>query len=863
MSDTAAPQRAASTGPMGDAPPVRRDQKVLRTLLARLESPATTIRQVLDATEEALIAFDSERTILYANARAEKLFGYRRGDLDGRSTDVLVPSRLRQPDAPPMAETGELTLVELPGLMTYGTERPIEWRFGSVRRESQLVFVMTVRDREAIDRALDELRESEHRFQLFVNSVQEYAIYMLDAAGRVSSWNAGAERIKGWSAEEVVGKPFEVFFTPEDRDAGLPARVLAAATKEGSHRTRGWRVRKDGARFYVEGSLTALRDPQGEVRGFAKITRDLTERLRAEENERRLIGEQAARQAAQEGEQRVRASEERLARLQRVTAALSKAASPEDVAGALLRECADAMGAKATAMYLLASNGQSLELFAQNGHPEDTAEQYRAIRLEARTPLTDVGRERRPAFYESFDDCADHYPGLRDAIRAGNLQASAALPLVAHGDLLGVLGVRFTERRAFDPSERTLLLTIADVCAQAIDRARLFAAETAARATAESASRAKDEFLAMLGHELRNPLAPISTALQLMKLKGDNGSQRERDVIERQVSHLSTLVDDLLDVSRVARGLISLSRTRIEVSEILSKAIEMASPLLEQRSQQLVVTAPKNGLLIDADPVRMAQVVSNLLTNAAKYTPPGRHVWLSADLQGKEAIIRVRDDGDGIGPDLLPHVFDLFVQGPRTIARSEGGLGLGLALVKNLVALHGGTVSVKSDGVGRGSEFVVRVPALPAAARPTAPSALTIQIAGRAGKRILVVDDNEDARELLGEMLRTMGHDVELASDGPTALDKLKIFPADVAILDLGLPVMDGFELASRIADSRVEPRPRLVALTGYGRESDIARTRAVGFDTHLVKPVNLTLLVSAIDRADTGKGSAAGSRSL
>ena len=313
------------------------------------------------------------------------------------------------------------------------------------------------------------------------------------------------------------------------------------------------------------------------------------------------------------------------------------------------------------------------------------------------------------------------------------------------------------------------------------------------------------------GHELRNPLAPISTAIQLLKLKGDSRSQRERDVIERQVSHLNTLVDDLLDVSRVARGLISLSRARIEVSEILSKAIEMASPLLEQRSQQLVVTAPKIGLSVDADPLRMAQVVSNLLTNAAKYTPPGGHVWLSADLESGQAVIRVRDDGEGIGPDLLPHVFDLFVQGPRTIERSEGGLGLGLALVKNLVALHGGTVAAMSEGVGRGSEFVVRVPALPAAARPAAPPSPTIEIAGRAGKRILVVDDNEDARELLGEMLRTMGHDVELASDGPSALDKLKIFRADVAILDLGLPVMDGFELreSHRGHVGRHAPSPR------------------------------------------------------
>ena len=848
MSDHAAPQRPLSRdADIVEPAPSRANQELLRAVLAAVESEAD-LRQVLARREEALIAFDARRTIVCASARGEALFGYAAGELDGRSTDVLVPSRLRQPDAPPMAETADLVQVELPGLMRDGTERPIEWCFGAARSQGRLVFVMTVRDRQAIDRAIERLWESEHRFQLFVDSVQDYAIYMLDTAGRVSSWNAGAARIKGWSSDEVIGQPFEMFFTPEDRQAGLPAAFLAEATRHGSHRTKGWRVRKDGSRFYVEGSLTALRDAQGEVCGFAKITRDLTERLRAEDNQRRLIAERAAREAAQEGERRVRASEDRLARLQRVTAALSQAASLENVAAAVLRACADALGATGTAVYMLGSDGTTLDLFAESGDPEPAAAGHRSIPLSARVPVVDVARERSAAFYESFEALVEQYPALRREIRATEVQASAALPLIAHGELLGVVRVRFADRRSFDASGRTLLLTVADVCAQAIDRARLFAAETEARATAEAASRAKDEFLAMLGHELRNPLAPISTAIQLMKLKADDRSQRERDVIERQVSHLNTLVDDLLDVSRVARGLIALSRARVEVSEILSRAIEMASPLLEQRNQQLLVTAPKDGLLIDADPLRMAQVVSNLLTNAAKYTPAGGHVWLNAELEGTDAVIRVRDDGEGIGPDLLPHVFDLFVQGPRTIARSEGGLGLGLALVKNLVALHGGTVAARSEGRGRGSEFVVRVPALAGAPRPVEASSPTVQVAGRAGKRILVVDDNADARELLGEMLREMGHDVELAFDGPSALDKLKMFAAEVAILDLGLPVMDGFELASRIVDTQA-PRPRLVALTGYGQESDIARTRAVGFDVHLVKPVNLSLLLSAIDR--------------
>lgn len=815
-------------------------QDVLRAVLLAVTSEED-LRKALATAEDALIAFSPERTILCANAKGEALFGYERGELDGCSTDVLVPARLRQPGAPPMAEAADLVQVELPGLMRDGTERPINWRFGSARRNGQLVFVMTVHDRQAIDRAIELLRESEHRFQLFVNGVQDYAIYMLDGAGRVSSWNAGAARIKGWKIDEIVGHSYEVFFTPEDREAGVPAKLLAAAIEAGSHRTTGERVRKDGSRFQAEGSLTVLRDDAGNVRGFAKITRDLTERLRAEGNERRLLAERAAREVA-------RASEERLARLQRVTAALCQAASVEDVARAVLDECVGALGVGGGALYLLAPDGKSFELVMQHGHPDAAANSYRSIPVEAPTPLTDAARKQKAAFFESLESCAEQYPGLRDAFEVGSFEASAALPLVAQRGLVGVLGIRFRARRAFDPSERALLLTISDVCAQALERATLFAAERQARATAEAASRAKDEFLAMLGHELRNPLAPISTAMQLMKLKGDERTQRERQAIERQVSHLHRLVDDLLDVSRVARGLVVLSCAPIEVSSILSGAVEMANPLLEQRKQKLIVTAPQSGLFIDGDALRMAQIVSNLLTNAAKYTPPGGHVWLSAALEGGEAVIRVRDDGEGITSDLLPKVFDLFVQGPRSMARSEGGLGLGLALVKSLVALHGGTVAVSSPGPGCGSEFVVRIPALPLAVRPAASPAEAAQVARGAGKRILVVDDNEDARELLGEMLRTLGYDVELAPDGPMALEKLERFAADVAILDLGLPAMDGFELARRIIKVHGNRRVRLIALTGYGRDADIAKTSATGFDAHLVKPVHLPLLISAID---------------
>jgi signal transduction histidine kinase/CheY-like chemotaxis protein len=632
-----------------------------------------------------------------------------------------------------------------------------------------------------------------------------------------------------------------VFFTPEDRLSGLPARLLAKAESSGSHQTTGWRVRKDGTRFWVEGSLTALRDEQGVVCGFAKITRDLTERVRAEENERRLVAERAARMAAEEAEQRIRASEERLSRLQRATAALSEAATPEDVAQAVLRECGGAFGASSAVFSV--SEGQRLVLLGQRGH--DGAMGRGAGPLAENALVVDAATRGEALFFRSRGEFLARYPG--ETSRDG-FEASAALPLVARGKPIGVLYLGFGERRDFHPAERTMLLAMSDLCAQALDRAGLFGAEREARATAEAANRAKDEFLGMLGHELRNPLAPISMALELLKTHPHENGARERAVIERQVTHLQRLIDDLLDVSRVARGLISLSLTATPVADILSRALETARPLIDQRMHQLTVSSPDEDVAIRADLVRMAQVVSNLLINAASYTPHGGHIWVEARREADDAVISVRDDGEGIDAELLPRVFDLFVQGQRGFERSKGGLGLGLAIVKSLVGLHGGTVSAKSSA--EGSEFTVRIRVLPQLPEATPLSDDTSQAALSGTRRILLVDDNEDARELLGDMLRTFGHEVEAAPDGPAALARLEGFSPDVAILDLGLPGMDGFELARRISETLKDARPRLIALTGYGRESDVKQGRAVGFDLHLVKPVDIPVLVRAIDES-------------
>ncbi len=365
----------------------------------------------------------------------------------------------------------------------------------------------------------------------------------------------------------------------------------------------------------------------------------------------------------------------------------------------------------------------------------------------------------------------------------------------------------------------------------------------------ESASRAKDEFLAMLGHELRNPLSPIVTALQLMKMRGDTQTAREQGIIQRQVDHLIRLVDDLLDISKLTRGKIQLHKETVEIGDVLNKAVEMAGVLLEQRQHRLVVHVPSRGLRWWGDPVRLAQVVSNLLTNAARYTPIGGEVRLSAFRDTSQITISVQDNGCGIAPHMLSRVFDLFVQGERGVDRAEGGLGIGLALVKSLVGMHGGSVAVKSEGLGRGSEFIVRLPLQPAAA--AAPREATgAAIASAKRQRVLVVDDNADAADMLGLALRAQGHQVVVAHDPVAALNSLEGFTPDVAVLDIGLPVMDGYELAARMRERLGEGRCRLYALTGYGLETDRARSKAAGFEMHLVKPVNIDRLLALVDEA-------------
>ncbi len=374
------------------------------------------------------------------------------------------------------------------------------------------------------------------------------------------------------------------------------------------------------------------------------------------------------------------------------------------------------------------------------------------------------------------------------------------------------------------------------------DRKRL---DEELRNRAEALSRAdeeKDEFLAVLAHELRNPLAPVFYALRLLDEKPLDDPNRWyiRRIVDRQMRRLARLIDDLLDVSRIRTGKVELRRSRIDLNTVIGHAVEVVKPLAEDRGHGLSFSLAPEPVWLEADPVRLEQVFSNLLSNAVKFTEDGGKIALSVERQPQEVVVRVKDTGVGIPPDLLPRVFDLFTQGDRSLDRVRDGLGIGLTLSRRLVEMHGGTIEARSEGVGRGSEFVVRLPAFLHHGPPAdEEAAADVEKTSSRPLRVLVVDDSEDTTELLGTLLEMAGHSIQVAHTGPSALEVASAFRPDAVILDIGLPGLDGYQVAQRLREDPALKSMTLIAATGYGQEEDLRRSREVGFDQHLVKPID------------------------
>ncbi|HEX6706677.1 MAG TPA: PAS domain S-box protein [Albitalea sp.] len=625
----------------------------------------------------------------------------------------------------------------------------------------------------SVAHAVPELHRDEV-FRRMVEGVHDYAIFMLSADGRVMSWNQGAQRIKGYAASEIIGQHFSKFYPLEAIAAGWPDSELEQAAKLGRFEDEGWRLRKDGTRFWANVIITALHGDSGNLIGFSKITRDLTERRQHEE--------------------RLRQSEENFRLL--VEGAKDYAMFLLDADGAVLTWNA---GAERV-------HGMSAEAAVGSGYDVFYTEQD----VAAGKPRTELAIARQAGFSEDI--------GWR--VRPDGSRFWADVTLTVLHDRAGVL-------RGFAHITRDLS-----------ERRRIQELETEGQRI--------NEFIAMLAHELRNPLAPIGNAVGILEKVGNTPElQWCTRLIGRQVVHLSRLVDDLLDVSRITSGKIQLRQEALELGSLVTSSMEAVRPIVAGFGHTLDIGLPQEPVHVEGDPTRLTQVIVNLVTNAAKYTPNGGRIKVRLERRGVYAYLHVVDNGIGMSKQLIDTAFDLFVQGDRALDRSEGGLGIGLTLVKRIVAMHGGSVTATSAGHGQGTEMTVCLPLLTVEADEQAAAQATAAPAG--GRRILVVDDNVDAATSLATLLRMSGHSISVAHDAHAALRQAAADPPDAVLLDLGLPGMDGYEVARRMRQMPALAHTRLIAMTGYGRDGDRRVASDVGFDAHLVKPVDLEDVLSAI----------------
>ena len=574
------------------------------------------------------------------------------------------------------------------------------------------------------------------------------------------------------------------------------------------------------------------------------------QRLQHEAERERLLGaERDARTAAQ-------AAQLRLERLVSASAALSRSLEEDStlraIADVIVPEVADlcridlldehdVLQRKLTHH---ADPARGADIARMVSTREATADTVGSFPWAVATGRTFLHNLDDPGLVERLD------PQLREFVQTLGITAGCVVPLVARGRTIGAMAIlqdRSSQRR-FRPEDGALIGELAQRAALALDNVRLLARARSAQAQAEVASKAKDEFLAMLGHELRNPLAPISLALTLIERRDEQAFPRERQIIERQVKHLSRLVDDLLDISRIVSGKIVLRPERVDLRDTVAKAIELTLPALQARAGMPRVSLPDAPVPVQGDPLRLAQIVGNLLNNAAKFTAPDARIDIALRTDGHHAELTVADAGIGIAPDLLAQVFERFVQGAQQLQRAAGGLGLGLAIARSLVRLHGGSITAHSAGQGQGSTFTVRLPLAPAEAPAQLPAP------GQAPEvrprlRLLLVDDNRDALSVLAEWFTLEGHQVTTADSAESALPLLDGQDFDAGIFDVGLPGMSGHDLARHVRSHAGRRGMVLLALTGYGQESDRGKALDAGFDAHFPKPPDLAQIQQALYR--------------
>ncbi|HEV8362093.1 MAG TPA: ATP-binding protein [Gemmatimonadaceae bacterium] len=526
----------------------------------------------------------------------------------------------------------------------------------------------------------------------------------------------------------------------------------------------------------------------------------------------------------------LRKQSERQRLLGEAAAILLSTDEPDAMMHALFAKIAPHFGLDAYFNYMLNDVGDALWLESFDGISKDEARGMERLDLgEAVSGF--VALQRRPLVVSNVQDSSDPRVQL---VKGYGLRVYACHPLFAENRLLGTLAFASRQRDQFAAEEVEFMQTICHYVTAAYERVRLIR-------ELRDADRRKDEFLATLAHELRNPLAPIRNALHIMQLAEDDGAaiDQARTMMERQLKQMVRLIDDLLDVSRITRGKLDLRKERVELAAVISNAVDTTRPLIEAAGHSLTVSLPPQPIYLDADPMRLAQVFANLLNNAAKYTDRGGRIWLSAALDEREIVITVRDTGIGIPAEALPTVFEMFAQVDRSLEKSQGGLGIGLTLVKRLVEMHGGTVEARSDGPGKGSEFIARLPVVPSRKSSRKPQGDNVRVQPQMSCRILVADDNRDAAESMSMLLRMMGNEVRTVHDGVQAVEEAAAFRPDVVLLDIGMPRLNGYDVARAIREQRWGAGMVLVALTGWGQDDDIHRADEAGFDQHFTKPVN------------------------
>lgn len=680
------------------------------------------------------------------------------------------------------------------------------------------------------------LAGADHTYRLLVESMDEGAL-TLGEDGTIFYCNSRFAEMVQVPLEQIVGTALQRFVVTEDQ--GLLAALLERGMRMGG-KGEVQLSTMDGTPLQVHVSISQVTISDTETMCIAIFT-DVTELRQVQHH---------LQEANETLERRVRERTEELADTNRRLQLLNDAANrllmrgdPKRFIRGIFEMFSKHFGLDVYFNYWVSEDGTRLELHSFGGIPEGEAAKIATLEF-GQEVCGRAAQERRQIVAEDIQQSDNPVTAF---VRSLGITTYACQPLQADGRLVGTLSFGTRTRPRFRSDELELMQTICNQVAVALDRARLFAAvrqreaELVERAEQlQEADRQKDVFLAMLAHELRNPLAPIRTAASILRHQSDAPTvQRTSEIIERQAAHLASLVEDLLDVSRITRGKISLKKVVVDLATVVLDTVESCRPLIKERGQNIQVSLHTQHSLLEGDPDRLEQILSNLLLNASKFTPYGGDIGISLDHGGDEIVIRVWDTGEGIAPDLLPHVFDLFTQGDRSLDRSKGGLGIGLSLVKGLVEGHGGSVEAHSEGLGQGSAFTLRLPALSTMGTPNVKSTDESVIHPTRSLRILLVEDNKDAAEMLLSLLDLLGHEVRSVEDGPSAVAVAAEYQPQVILMDIGLPGMDGYETAKRIRDRIGSLMVKLIALTGYGQDEDRVRSLEAGFEHHLVKPID------------------------